>query len=63
MQVPAATLRRPHRGLLVLALVVAAVGIVSAVTRVLAHDKYGIDFDVYRAAGKAVLHGGWQLLD
>jgi alpha-1,2-mannosyltransferase len=57
MQVPGATLRRPRRGLLILALVVAAVGLVSAVTRVLAHDKYGIDFDVYRAAGKAVLHG------
>jgi alpha-1,2-mannosyltransferase len=56
VQLPGATLRRPSR-LVVLALVVAAVGVVSAVTRVLAHDKYGIDFDVYRAAGKAVLHG------
>ncbi len=56
MQLPGATLRRPSR-LVMLAVLVAAVGLISAITRVLAHDKYGIDFDVYRAAGKAVLHG------
>jgi len=57
VQLPGAMLRRRPSRLVVLALLVAAVGLVSAVTRVLAHDKYGIDFDVYRASGKAVLHG------